>query len=101
HAFIDPAVGIKMTKSARDALIELDPDHKEEYEDNADQYLKKINDIDQEYEEKIDDIPKEDRILVTSERAFQYMADHYGLDEGYIWAIDTEENGTPEQISSL
>src|SRR5699024_4335391 len=101
HAFIDPAVGIQMTKNARDALIELDPDHEKEYNDNADAYLEQLQDIDQEYEKKIDDIPEEDRILVTSERAFQYMADHYGLEEGYIWAIDTEENGTPDQISSL
>src|SRR5690625_7003401 len=29
------------------------------------------------------------------------MADRYDLKEGYIWAIDTEENGTPSQVKSL
>ena len=38
---------------------------------------------------------------LTSERAYQYLADRYGLEEGYIWAIDTEENGSPKQIKSL
>src|SRR5690625_7921400 len=46
-------------------------------------------------------MPEEERILITSERAFQYLADRYGLKEGYIWSVDTEENGTPEQITSL
>jgi len=29
------------------------------------------------------------------------MTERYGLEEGYIWAIDTEENGSPEQMKSL
>lgn len=101
HAFIDPAVGIKMAEDMRDALIKKDPDNKDNYEERADEYLSRLKEIDRKYEEIINSIPEERRILVTSERAFQYMTDHYGLKEGYIWAIDTEENGSPEQIKSL
>ena len=101
HAFIDPSVGIKMAEDMRDAFIKMDPDNKDNYEKRADAYLSRLKDIDKKYEEMINEIPEEKRILVTSERAFQYMADHYGLKEGYIWAIDTEENGSPEQIKSL
>ncbi len=101
HAFLDPVVGIEMAESARDALIEIDPDNQEIYEENAETYLEVLVDIDEQYKTRIEDIPEEDRILVTSERAYQYMADRYGLEEGYIWAVDTEENGSPEQIKSL
>lgn len=101
HAFLDPVVGIKMAETVRDALVDIDPDHEAEYKENAEEYLDTLDEIDKEYEDKISDIPEEDRILVTSERAYQYLADRYGLKEGYIWAIDTEENGTPEQITSL
>lgn len=101
HSFIDPQVGIKMAEDMRDALMEKDPDRKEDYEKKAREYIDRLKEIDKEYEEKINAIPEEKRILVTSERAFQYMAKNYGLKEGYIWAVDTEENGTPEQIKSL
>lgn len=101
HAFLDPNVGISMTEKARDALIEIDPDNKDVYEKNAEAYLEKLIDIDEQYKTRIGEIPEENRILVTSERAYQYLADRYGLTEGYIWAIDTEENGSPEQIKSL
>ena len=101
HAFIDPAVGIKMAEDMRDAFMEKDPDKKDDYEKRATDYLERLKAVDKDYEERINDIPEEKRILVTSERAFQYMASHYGLKEGFIWAIDTEENGTPEQIKSL
>lgn len=101
HAFLDPVVVIQMTENARDALIEIDGENKEAYEENAEQLLEKLRELDQEYETKIAEIPAEHRILVTSERAYQYMAKRYGLAEGFIWEVDTEENGTPEQITSL
>ncbi|WP_339165446.1 zinc ABC transporter substrate-binding protein [Siminovitchia sp. FSL H7-0308] len=101
HAFIDPNVGIQMAEAMRDALIEVDSDNKEKYEKRGNEYIEKLKEIEQKYSEEIEKIPEEDRILVTSERAFQYMAKRYGLKEAYIWAIDTEENGSPSQIKSL
>ncbi len=101
HAFLDPVVGIEMCKNVRDALIEVDHKNEATYEKNAEVYLKKLIAIDEQYQTLINKIPEENRILVTSERAFQYMADRYGLKEGYLWTIDTEENGSPEQIKTL
>lgn len=101
HSFLDPMVGIQMAENVRDALVEISPDNKEAFEEGAEKYLAELQAMHEEYETKIGEIPEEDRILVTSERAYQYMADRYGLKEGFIWAIDTEDNGTPEQIKSL
>src|SRR5690625_2138699 len=101
HAFLDPVVGIQMAENTRDALTEIDPDNKEFYEENAETYINELRDIDEQYKTKINEIPEENRILITSEHAYQYMAKRYGLKEGFIWAIDTEENGSPEQITSL
>lgn len=101
HAFLDPNVVIQMTENARDALVEIDAENKEIYEENAENLLAKLHELDEEYETKIGEIPEERRILVTSERAYQYMAKQYGLEEGFIWEIDTDENGTPAQIKSL
>lgn len=101
HAFLDPNVVIQMAENARDALIQVDEKHKEDYEKNADALLEKLHALDEDYKTKIGEIPKERRVLVTSEHAYQYMTKRYGLEEGYIWEIDTEENGTPEQITSL
>lgn len=101
HAFLDPVVGIKMTENARDAFIKIDETNKADYEANAEKLLDELRALDKEYATKIGEIPEEKRILVTSERAFQYMTKRYGLKEGYLWEVDTEENGTPEQIKSL
>ncbi|WP_262173581.1 metal ABC transporter solute-binding protein, Zn/Mn family [Saccharococcus sp. Marseille-Q5394] len=101
HAFLDPIVGIQMVENARDALSEIDPVHKDSYEKNADALLKELHEIDELYKTKISEIPEQHRILVTSERAYQYMTDRYGLQEAFLWDIDTEEIGTPRQIKNL
>src|SRR5699024_11701616 len=82
-------------------MIEIDPENENYYVENASAYLDKLEEIANEYETKINEIPEENRVLVTSEQAYQYMVERYGLKEGYIWAIDTEENGSPEQIKNL
>lgn len=101
HAFIDPNVGIKMAEDMTKALAKVDPDHKDDYEQSGKEYVERLKEIEKDYEKRLGELPENDRVLVTSERAFQYMADTYGLKEGYIWAIDTEENGSPSQIKSL
>lgn len=101
HSFIDPAVGIKMAEDMRDALMKVSSNNSEQIKAQGDAYVERLKELDREFEERIQSIPEDNRILVTSERAFQYMADHYGLKEGFIWAIDTEENGSPDQIKNL
>src|SRR5699024_3256304 len=65
HGFLDPHVGIKMAENTRDALVKIDPDHKETFEKNAEAYLETLREIDQEYKDKIAEIPEENRVLVT------------------------------------
>ncbi|HLR89111.1 MAG TPA: zinc ABC transporter substrate-binding protein [Atopostipes sp.] len=98
HAFLSPKVGIQMTENIREALVEQMPENAEYFEQSAADYLERLNQIDTEYTEGIGSIPEENRVFIASEQAFQYMTNEYGLKEGYIWAIDTDENGSPDQI---
>ncbi len=101
HSFLDPNVGMIMADNIKEALIEVSPENKEEIEENAQAYQTTLEEMDEQYKTRFAEIPKEDHILVTSERAYQYMADRYDLKEGFIWEVDTEENGSPEQITTL
>ena len=50
--------------------------------------------------EKMNEIPKEKRILVTSEGAFKYFSDAYDFNAAYIWEINSHREGTPEQLKT-
>lgn len=101
HAFIDPNVGEQMVKNITKSLSERNPKNKDYYKDNEKKYLKKLHKIEKDYEKQLGAIPKDNRVFVASEQAFQYLTDRYDLKEGYIWAIDTDENGSPKQIKDL
>lgn len=98
HAFISPEVGIAMAKATRDAFIAVDPAGQALYTARATAYIAELQRISQAYRDSIARIPAQRRVLMASERAFQYLAAEYGLQEGFIWALDTDENGSPEQI---
>ncbi|HLS29235.1 MAG TPA: zinc ABC transporter substrate-binding protein [Flavobacteriaceae bacterium] len=100
HSFISPVVGIEMAKTIGESLIAVDPDNKEFYQKNMEDYLAKLKEVEAEYREKFASIPQENRYFMASEQAFQYLVQEYGLQEGFIWAVDTEENGTPDQIKN-
>jgi manganese transport system substrate-binding protein len=39
-------------------------------------------------------------VLVTCEGAFSYLARDAGLDEGFLWAVNSDNEGTPQQIAA-
>lgn len=100
HAFADPNVGIKMAQRIVEVLKEQDPNNEMVYQENGEAYIKELEAIRDEYEEKLGSLEGNQRNFIASEHAFQYMTQSFNLNHGYIWAIDTDENGSPAQIQS-
>lgn len=101
HAWMSPSNAIIYIDNIRDAFIKYDPDNKETYTANAAAYKKKIEALDQPLRDRLANIPKDQRWLVTSEGAFSYLAKDYDLKELYLWAINAEQQGTPQQVRKV
>lgn len=101
HAWMSPANALIYIDNIKTALIELDPENAQVYETNAARYAAQINDVRKELETTLENIPPEQRILVTSEGAFSYLARDFGMEEAYLWPINADQQGTPDQVRAL
>ena len=68
------------------------------YNKNAAAYAARIKALDAPLRQRLASIPEEQRWLVTSEGAFSYLARDYGLRELYLWPINADQQGTPQQV---
>jgi manganese/iron transport system substrate-binding protein len=50
---------------------------------------------------RLSQVPENKRWLVTSEGAFSYLARDFGWKEAYLWPINADEQGTPQQVRRL
>ena len=101
HAWLNLENGIIYAQNIATRLIEKDPANKETYEKNLKAYVEKLSALDKEAKEKFNNIPEEKKMIVTSEGCFKYFSKAYNVPSAYIWEINTEEEGTPDQIKSL
>ncbi|MBS7816047.1 metal ABC transporter substrate-binding protein [Wohlfahrtiimonas chitiniclastica] len=101
HAWMSPTNALIYVDNIRDAFVKYDPDNADTYTKNAEDYKAKIKALDQPLRDRLANIPKDQRWLVTSEGAFSYLAKDYDFKELYLWAINAEQQGTPQQVRKV
>ncbi|MEJ6400034.1 metal ABC transporter substrate-binding protein [Nicoliella lavandulae] len=101
HAWLSLANGIQYVKTMTKVLKDKDPKNAAYYQKNANAYIAKLSRLNQSAKSKFLDIPAKQRLLVTSEGAFKYFSKAYHVTPAYIWEINTESQGTPEQMKAV
>ncbi len=99
HAWMSPENAVRYVENIRDALSKTLPQHAAGFKANADAYIVKIRATD--VRAKLATIPEQQRWLVTSEGAFSYLCRDYGLKPLYLWPINADAQGTPQQVQSV
>lgn len=98
HAWMSPANALIYVENIRRALVKYDSANATTYNANAATYAQRIKAIDEPLRKRLAKVPQVKRWLVTSEGAFSYLARDYGFKELYLWPINADAVGTPQQI---
>ncbi|CAM4348675.1 metal ABC transporter substrate-binding protein [Paenibacillus typhae] len=101
HAWLDIQNAVKYVSVITEQVIKQDPDNEAYYRSNQEKYVAELNSLDQYAKDAVQQLPEDKRILVTSEGAFKYFSQAYGLESAFIWEINTDSQGTPEQMSRI
>ena len=83
------------------AFAEHDPDNAATYAANAESYKQEIRDTITPLRDRIAQIPEDQRWLVTCEGAFSYLARDFGMKELYLWPMNADQTGTPQQVRKV
>jgi len=83
------------------AFSKYDPANAAVYASNAEAYKKKLTATIEPLRQSIAAIPEEQRWLVSCEGAFSYLARDFGMKELYLWPINADQVGTPQQVRKV
>jgi len=82
-----------------EAFSELDPAHADDFAANGEAYRAELQAVHDELIAELSELPPNERALVTCEGAFSYLARDAGLAEQYLWAVNAEQQATPQQVA--
>jgi zinc/manganese transport system substrate-binding protein len=91
----------RATKVVRDELTKVSPADKATFATNADAYLAKLDALQKWVNNKLAELPRNQRKLVTSHDAFQYFARENGFTIYAIEGISTNDQPSSKKVAEL
>jgi len=101
HAWMSLDNALIYVDNIRDAFAEHDPDNAEVYRANAEAYKARITQAIAPLRARVQDVPAAQRWLVSCEGAFSYLARDFEMKELYLWPMNADETGTPQQVRGV
>jgi len=101
HAWMSPDNALIYVANIAKGLSQVDPAHADVYAANARTYSDKIKAEIQPMRGALAGLPESKRWLVTSEGAFSYLARDFGLKELFLWPVNADSQGTPQQVRKV
>jgi manganese/iron transport system substrate-binding protein len=101
HAWMSLSSALVYVDNIRDAFVTHDPSNAEIYRANAKTYKQQVTDTLAPLKAEIMAVPKEQRWLVSCEGAFSYLIRDFGMKELYLWPINADAQGTPQQVRKV
>lgn len=101
HVWMSPSDVFIYVDNIRDALVAHDSANAQVYRDNAARYKSRIAQVLAPIRAEFEQLPPSARWLVTSEGAFSYLARDFGLKELFLWPINADQQGSPQQMRSV
>ncbi|MGW5420434.1 metal ABC transporter substrate-binding protein [Streptomyces sp. NPDC003943] len=99
HIWLDPVKYAEVAKGVGAAFEKADPAHAADYKKNTDALVKKLGDLNTEFETGLKNTAT--RTFITTHSAFGYLAERYGLEQEGISGVDPESEPSPARVKQL
>jgi zinc transport system substrate-binding protein len=99
HVWLDPVLFGQVVEGIEAALIEAEPAGADAYRAGADDYRRRLDELDAELRSGLAEC--DSRLIVTSHKAFGYLARRYGLEEVAISGLSPDAEPDPRRLAEL
>jgi ABC-type Zn uptake system ZnuABC Zn-binding protein ZnuA len=103
HVWMNPQNVKAWVENIAEALIDEDPQHAEDYRNNANAYLQELDELDEWAMQQVAQLPEDRRQLVTDHDSAGYLAEHYGFEivGALIPSYSTASEPTAGELADL
>lgn len=101
HAWMSLDSALVYVDNIARAMSDADPENAAAYAANAAGYKAQLTAAIGPLKDLIATVPEDKRWLVSCEGAFSYLARDLGLREAYLWPINADATGTPQQVRAV
>jgi zinc transport system substrate-binding protein len=98
HFWLDPHRSKQAVENIREGFITVDSSNAETYANNANAYIRRLDELDTTFASALGDMPK-DRVLVAGHNAFQYLGSKYGFEIEALTGLSPDDQPTPKDIA--
>jgi zinc transport system substrate-binding protein len=99
HIWLDPQNAIVQVSHIRDALIQADPGHADDYRANAEQYIHQLRQLDQEIADEV--ATWSNREFIAFHPAWVYFAGRYGLEQAAVIQRSPGREPSPAEVAHI
>ncbi|WP_203362533.1 zinc ABC transporter substrate-binding protein [Bacillus sp. REN10] len=99
HVWIDPTLAIQMAEVVKDQLIELQPEHKAEFENNFNSLKEQLSKLDEQFHEMADHAKNKE--FLVSHAAFGYWEKNYGLKQISVAGLSPTDEPSQKQLKDM
>ena len=101
HAWMSLSSALIYVDNITGAFAQHDPQNADIYRANAAAYKTKISQTIEPLKDAILAVPEDQRWLVSCEGAFSYLIRDYNMKELYLWPMNADAQGTPQQVRKV
>ena len=99
HIWVDPVNAIHISKMIKEAFIDVDPNNKNIYEENFNNFKGELDKLDRSFRVGLKDATE--RKIIVSHSAFGYLARRYNIEEISVAGISPHAEPSPKRLAQL
>jgi len=99
HTWLSPKNAQIQAENIKNALVKLDPNHQDYYENNYQELVKKLQELDNKFQTELKETKRKD--FFVSHAAFGYLARDYNLVQNSLTGIIPQDEPTPLELKDI